>query len=342
MPTIWQRMAKNAGYAHIEQQLKDIVRQNSGIVTVEHLIWYCDKMKEMKMDNNILVCGQNGSGKSVTVFNIAARSIVKAFKTVRPIFRDTNIYRLASYICTDETSVIAIDELKKYLHYMGWNTRGQKKLIESIEVARENRNLIIGATKEPHKINSEYRDGKVHTVIFLLDRNKDDAPFGFVLHCYAYLEQDDKFNFDEFKYARSLRSILEMAEANSMFLGWFFAPSGFQFDMKDYEGKKKQAVEQLAKELDARGKKEEAYAIDAFVMETQPEKAAGAILKWSREKQQQGLVQWRTKDVNEAFQSQFNKRVIAAGLSKLFKEGYVSKLKNGIYVKNVEKDKASV
>ena len=327
-------MKAKAGFYKIEKEMKQRVYKDKGIVTNETIVWYCLAMREMEIDNNILICGQNGSGKSITGSNLAMDLQLAGFKSVSSVFRDTNIYKLGSDICKNEETVFFVDELKKYLYYMAWNSKGQRALMDSIEVGRENKNVIIGCTKEPDKINGAYRDGKVHTVIFLLDREKNKAPFGFVLHSYVYLDQEDKFNFEYMMHARSLRQIVEMAEENDMFLGWYFAEPEIKFDLKEYKEKKKKAVSELASVLDLRAQKEGAWSSTSFITETQTEKAASAILKYCDDKK---LSTFTTKEINENQKGFFAKKSIARALSYLGNMGYLNKEKRGQWVINQEK-----
>jgi hypothetical protein len=326
---IWELMKSKAGFYRIEMELRRRVFADKGIVTNETLTWYCRQMSDMEIDNNILVCGQNGSGKSITGSNLAFDLKEAGFKSIISVFRDTNIYKLGSDICKNEESVFFIDELKKYLYYMAWNSKGQRALMDSIEVGRENRNVLIGCTKEPDKINGAYRDGKIHTVIFLLDREKNQAPFGFVLHAYVYLDQVDKFNFEYLMYARSLRQIVEMADENDMFLGWYFAESEIKFDLKEYKEKKKKAVEELSKVLDLRAQKEGTWSSTSFITETQTEKAASAILRHCQDK---ALVNFTTREMMESQRGFFARVSINRALAYLGNLGYIKKEKRGIWL----------
>lgn len=255
MKSIWGVMSskENAAYYHLEKELKSRVAKNRFIVRNEDLIWYMNEMKELKMDNHLMICGNNGSGKSFTAEIIAQDAAKMSQMPIETIFRDISPYELGAKLCKSEGKAFVIDELRKYLYYMNWNSRAQKSLMDAIEVSRENRNIVIGCTKEPHRIDGSYKDGKVHTVIMLLDRGKDRPPFGFVLHAYVYLAQVDKFRMEQFAYARSLRHILEIAEDNDMFLGYYFAEP-VNFDVGKYTKNKKDAIKRLAEYLESQDK----------------------------------------------------------------------------------------
>ncbi len=259
MVSIWQYMESHAAFNREEQTLRALVQQNHLVVTNEMLANYCNNLCRLKMDNHILICGNNGSGKSWTGEDLALSFIDKNrpnnnFTNIQEIFRNYSTLEIARDLCKNERRVFVVDELSKYMHYMGWNTEQQKALVEAIEVARERKNVMIGCTREPHKINLNYRDGKVHTVIMLLDREEGEAPFGIVLHSWVYIEQQDKFRFEDMKMARGLRELLEMAEENSMFLGFYFGrtmkDNDKKFDVKAYTEKKMNAIDELGGTID--------------------------------------------------------------------------------------------
>lgn len=256
--TIFERMMRGGRINKMERELRRRVWAHGRVVDNAMLAWYALQCRNLGMDNHILTCGQNGTGKSFTNQNLAVDCMKWAgFKKSEDIFSDTSSYQLGNKLCVNEDTIEKVDELEAYLSNTGWNTRPQRDLMNSIGQARENRNMMLSATKVPHKINFEYRDNKVHTVIFLVDRDEDDIPFGFVLHSWAFVEQHDKFRLDDLAGAYTLPFLLDRVEDSPYFLGYYFADRELKFSVDGYRKLKRKAILRLGKVMEDTALREE-------------------------------------------------------------------------------------
>lgn len=322
MATLWELMRNNADYYAAERRLwQQVHAVNPPIVTNNILAGYSRDMADLEMDGHLMFAGQNGSGKSWSASECAKSHQRAGFKRVRNVFRDTSAYTLGYELCTEEENVFMIDELRKYLHAMNWNNKFQRKFTEAIEVSREKRNVMLGCAKEPHKIDKWYRDGKVHTVVMLLDRAKGKPPFGFVLHAYVYLPQEDKFKFEEMQEARGLRDMLEIAEENKMFLGWYFGDKP-SFDIKKYSSGKSLSITKLAESL------ERGIAISREDDEDMIPMCLNDIEQWIKD---ENISEFKRNRMTGALHEKYSSTAFNESLKHLMRLRKIKRVKKGFY-----------
>ena len=162
--------------------------------------------------------------------------------------------RLISLLKDLKSSVVGIDEGKKFFHYKRGMTTEQITLTNMIEYARENKNAFIVCANDIRRLNNNYRNAKVQMVIWLLDRFEkgEIKSYALVFVGNPALEEEDKFLFNAFQNLYSFESIRLVAETLPTFYGYLFLEDINQYVSKEelrlYRENKKKGIKKIAED----------------------------------------------------------------------------------------------
>lgn len=134
-------------------------------------------LREEEMDSHIGVMGQNGLGKSMATFIL--QKYCGGINLDSMLFPFTPVSKLIYLLSEKQNENIYIDELQIYFDYLGWNSLEQRALMQTIETNRANQNVMFGCCRDVTRINHNYRNGKIHTLIWLLDRITGKKPYSY-------------------------------------------------------------------------------------------------------------------------------------------------------------------
>jgi hypothetical protein len=205
-----------------------------GMVKFADLKWFCDYLVNYELDCHICFAGQNGVGKSWSMLSFAKylnpdfnieKDFIYSFNTVADL-----IDKLMNY----KNKVICVDEANMFFNYRSSQTKDNIALINAIEICRSRRNIVLTAVRDVRKLDLNYRNGKVSTLILLADRSiKTNRPYGMVFQGNWFIENDDKFMLDYLQYINTYASFRMQTEELPTFRGYL--PIENHFTDKDIE-----------------------------------------------------------------------------------------------------------
>lgn len=187
-----------------------------------------DMLKEFRdseLDAHPGVMGQNGLGKTMATFILAK---YMGGVTMQDMVYPFNTHsELIEKIAKLKNHNIYVDELNVFFDYLGWNSKEQRALMNTIEVCRENCNIIFGCMRDYSRININYRNGKMNPLIWILDRvkaNKEKGvepySYGVVLLGNPFIQIEDKFFLSQLPPSYDYRVMRTMIERLPSFIGY--------------------------------------------------------------------------------------------------------------------------
>lgn len=208
----------------IQDAFDDIIFKtygNSRVVEQDFLIEYVQQMKDASYDVNMITMGQNGTGKSYAMHDIIHRA--GGIKTENMIFPYHDTTYFIDRITKSHGENIWCDELTAFFPYRTSGSKEQTALFSAIEIARENRNWIIGCCRDARRINNNYRNGKCSIILWMMDHT-DDPPSseGAILLGQPYLEIEDRFYLNTIPPTFDLDVLKGEIQKLPSFLGWMF------------------------------------------------------------------------------------------------------------------------
>jgi len=211
----------------LEKIIKDFenrIIENQGIVDIHYIVDFVRELQKHEYDAHVCIMGQNGNGKSVLMLALMKLLDENSIVNGQIVYAYDKTSRLITILKEMKNSVIGIDEAKKFFHYKLGMTTEQIVLTNMIEYARENRNAFIVCTNDIRRLNNNYRNAKVQMVIWLLDRyDKGEVKsYALVFVGNPALEEDDKFQMNNFVNLYSFESIRLVAESLPTFYGYLF------------------------------------------------------------------------------------------------------------------------
>ena len=187
------------------------------------------------MDASLLICGDNGSGKSV-----AAAIIFKCVNPNIPFGPEHVVYaedKTSDFMSKMEAlndDVLVIDELNKFMSHRNFMDKSQNKLISFIEIARAKRVATISCVNAYQKVDKSFREGKVGVVIQMLDRRKTDSELGrsvgAVFAAPPLMLSSARFGLDALADVHSDQEFINLAPWVPAFCGFIFFPDKFETD----------------------------------------------------------------------------------------------------------------
>lgn len=247
----------------IIKKLENKIIENNGVVDIHYIADFIRELQQHEYDAHVCIMGQNGNGKSITMLALMKLLDENSIKNGQIVYAYDTTSRLVSLLRDMKSSVIGIDEAKKFFHYKLGMTTEQIVLTNMIEYARENKNAFIVCTNDIRRLNNNYRNAKVQLVIWLLDRFEDGdvKSYGLVFVGNPALEEEDKFQMNAFANLYSFESIRLVAEGLPTFFGYLFID-----DIETYitpeelnmyrENKKKGIIDAANKSLEKLAQKE--------------------------------------------------------------------------------------
>lgn len=246
--------------------------------TPKSIASFAKTLQLAKFDSHIIVCGQNGLGKSYVML-ILAKEMLKmngfggdfAAGEQQKLLNFYYAYHkrndLISGIQGNKDAVMCIDELRTFFDYKRSMTREQNNLYNIMEVARSHNLIYIGCTRDMEKLDINYRNGKASLLIRLWDRvgNADitDYVYGSVFVGNPTIEMADKFMQTAFRGTTSIREALYIAQKLPTYVGMFVAKDIHLYgisdqDLRVYEELKELGIQKygnLQKEAKPRGRR---------------------------------------------------------------------------------------
>ena len=191
-------------------------------------------LRTADMDASLLVCGDNGSGKSV-----AAAIIWKCLNPDKPFNKEHVVYaedKTSDFMTKMEAlkdDCLIIDELNKFMSHRSFLDKSQNKLIQFIEIARAKRVATISCVNAYTKVDKSFREGKVGVVIQMFDRKAVDDGLGrscgAVFASPPLMLSSSRFGLDALADVHSDQEFINLAPWLPAFRGFIFFP-----DKKEY------------------------------------------------------------------------------------------------------------
>jgi hypothetical protein len=155
-------------------------------------------------------------------------------------------------------AVFVIDELRPFFDYKTHATAKQINLYNTLEIARSNRNVFIGASRNYQKLDNNYRNAKAQMLIYLFDKVLDFSKtdergfyptlfsYGMVFLANQIVEYEDKFLFSSLKNLDIKRTKF-FAERLPTFAGTIIVKDVRKYgvtdeDLRKYEEEKEKGI----------------------------------------------------------------------------------------------------
>lgn len=229
--------------------LKEQSLKNDFEISPKDLADMTSEMRQQEMDAHIAIMGQNGLGKSMASFILQKHCGKISLDSM--IFPFDSYEKIINILATREDENVYIDELNLFFDYMKWNSAEQHALMQTIETNRANKNVIFGCCRDIQRINLNYRNGKVHTLVWLLDRitGKNPYSYGVVLLGNPFFQTDDKFYLSTLPPIYDYPTMRELIEQLPSFIGYIKFDNVNKYVPKSiidkYKAQKKRGMEYM-------------------------------------------------------------------------------------------------
>jgi ABC-type dipeptide/oligopeptide/nickel transport system ATPase component len=198
---------------------------NKGVITIHILAQLCKDYNAIDLDGSIAICGQNGVGKSRLGLTICKYINEKVYE--KPFSIDNNVifsfhslqYLMRKLMHNKDTCYF-IDENNQFMSYKDHAKQSAKMLTNIIEICRANRNTILSANRDINKLDNNYRNGKVHTLLQVVARGPTGKPYTAVLQGNWFIESEDKFQVTRLAGLTSRQKVVKGLEKLDTFKGW--------------------------------------------------------------------------------------------------------------------------
>jgi hypothetical protein len=258
--------------------------ESYGYIFPQYVVEFAQELQRHRLDAHILICGSNGSGKSMMAIGIA-----KLLNPKADIINKNTLYafhKTSDFINKIEDlkgDVLIVDEITKFLNYREHADKKNQKLIQFIEIARANRVVFISCARDYRKVDLNYRHGKAQMIIQMIDFFASDKGFGrsygAVFCSPPIVESAERFGLDYLTSAHSPSEMRAMCENLPSFQGFIFLDDIrnviTQQELDDYEARKQEGITQSMENFkkiigqkenkeEGKGDKEKSHSNDVY------------------------------------------------------------------------------
>jgi len=261
------------------------ITERKGVVKIEYIVDFIRALQTHEYDAHVCIMGQNGNGKSYFMLVLMKLLDPNSILNNRIVYAYDKTSILITLLRESKSSVIGIDEAKKFFHYK--QSMGTESIVlqNMIEYARENKNAIIACTNDIRRLNNNYRNAKVQLLVWLIDRFEEETAevrsYGLVFVGNPALEEEDKFRMNFFQNLTSFEQIRLVAESLPTFYGYIFLEDIKNIvsdeELRYYKEQKKKGIETVAQEYIKRLERKENPEIQE--KNTQIDKLKSMLLK---------------------------------------------------------------
>lgn len=266
---VWGVLERNINY------IKAASAKNKYRISPDMIVDFVLEAQRGHMDAHIIAGGQNGLGKSYLLLGVAKRFLQRMnynadFATASKeghlefFFAHHSREQLKEAIKTRKGCVFVIDELRPFFDYKRSMTKVQTSLYNTVEIARSNSNVYIGASRDYTKLDINYRNAKAQMLLYLFDKVVDSQRLdadGFYTTKFTYgavfagnpsLEYEDKFMFSQLR-GYSLETTKYLAEKLRTWIGNIVVENVEKYgvspsDISFYNEQKEKGIQEFEKE----------------------------------------------------------------------------------------------
>jgi hypothetical protein len=161
-----------------------------GYISTDIIADYLKELASLDADSHMLIVGQNGIGKSSAAFEIASR--IEDLSPENVIFSTDNDIVALDKMANKNKKTLIIDEAELLLSSIEYYYN--RDLTRYIQAIRYLNKIYFACAIEYFAIEKEYRDHKVQLVLWLVERNKEEA-LGLLFTSFPTIgNKEDKFD----------------------------------------------------------------------------------------------------------------------------------------------------
>jgi GTPase SAR1 family protein len=196
----------------------------------EYIADLVKELRKYELPATILVCGDNGSGKSTgAAILFKCISPDAPFDASHVVFAEDKSSDFLTKLDALNNDVLVVDELTKFMNYRSFMNQPQNILMQQYEIARAKNVATISCVNSYFKVDKAFREGKVQIVVQLFDRKRVDDGLG--LSCGAVFAapplmlSSARFGLDSLAEVHSDQEFINLAPWLKSFRGFIFFPN---------------------------------------------------------------------------------------------------------------------